>query len=268
MENSILKLRKKMWNSLYVHPYSTKGLSYTNIFIILLILLMIAIMTVRSQPSLSPALDTHLKNMQIGIWFIFVLEWFARLWAAPEDRSLEHYKYPRLHWLLYITSILDFIAILPGFILIWDDNSNLSFLLRIFRLIMLIRFIRFFRHSHVFAMMGKLFRRHWKDVAASLSFLLVIVYLLASCLWLVEHSVNPNFESIPKAFWWAVVSITTVGYGDAYPITSLGKAITGSFLILSMAFIALPGSIMAAGFMEILREEKEKEQKKHKSKIH
>ncbi len=266
MEKLRNSLRKNLWNHLRVHSHSSEGLSYTNFIIIILILLMIAIMTARSEPSLPLHIDLTLKYVQIAIWFVFVLEWLARLWTAVEDPRFEHYKYPRLHWLTRITSILDLIAILPGFILIWDNNSNLSFLLRLFRLIMLIRFIRFFRYSQVFEMLGKLFSRHWKNITVSLSILLVIVYLLASCLWLVEHKVNPDFSSIPKAFWWAVVSITTVGYGDAYPITALGKAITASFLLLSMAFLALPGSIMAAGFMEILREKKEKEERKAKSK--
>ncbi len=260
------KLRKKIWNHLRVHSHTSEGLTYTNFLIIILILLMIAIMTARSEPSLPPSIDLGLKYAQIAIWFIFVMEWLARLWTSVEDPRFEHYPHPRLHWLTRITSILDLIAILPGFILIWDNNSNLSFLLRLFRLIMLIRFIRFFRHSQVFEMLGKLFDRHWKNIAVSLTFLLVIVYLLASCLWLVEHKVNPDFSSIPRAFWWAVISITTVGYGDAYPITALGKTITASFLLLSMAFLALPGSIMAAGFMEILREKKEKEEKRARSK--
>ncbi len=249
-------LRKKIWGQLRIHYHSSDRLSFANFFIIFLILLMIVIMTIRSEPHLPPSVDLWLKYAQIAIWFIFVIEWLARLWTSVEDVRFEHLKHPRLHWLTRITSILDFIAIIPGLILIWDNSSNLSFLLRLFRLIMLIRFIRFFRHSQTFEMLTLLFTRHWKNLIVSLTFLITIIYLLACCLWLVEHNINPSFSSIPKAFWWAVISITTVGYGDAYPITALGKAITASFLLISMAFLALPGSILAAGFMEILREKK------------
>ncbi len=250
------RLRKKIWEQIRIRYRSSDSISAVNVFIIFLILVMIAIMTLRSEPSLPPFWDLWLKYAQIAIWFVFVIEWLARLWTSVEDARFEHFKHPRLHWLTRVTSILDFLAILPGFLLIWDDNSNLSFLLRLFRLIMLVRFIRFFRHSQTFEMLALLFERHWKNLAVSLAFLISIIYLLACSLWLVEHDVNANFSSIPKTFWWAVVSVTTVGYGDAYPITPLGKGITASFLLLSMAFLALPGAIMAGGFMEILREKR------------
>lgn len=264
METKQNQLRSKIWQEIRVHTAASERMSTVNMLIIFLIMLMVAILTIRSIPELPPNIDKLLNYTQIFIWVCFVIEWLLRFWTAKEDETLQHYKYPRLRWMLRPSSIIDLIAISPGFFLFVDGVSNVGFALRILRLVIIARFFRFFKRSRSFYYFTELFRRHWRELMLSLTFLILIVYVLACLLWLIEHNVNDNLSSIPKAFWWSVVSISTVGYGDIVPITAWGKIITGIFLLLSMAFVALPGAIMAGGFIALLQEEKDKIKHHHR----
>lgn len=258
MKEDNTSLRQKIWQEIRVHTAASERMSTVNILIIFLIMLMVAILTIRSIPDLPPKFDKVLNYTQIFIWVCFVVEWVLRFWTAKEDETLQHYKYPRLRWMMRPSSIIDLLAISPGFFLFVDGVSNVGFALRILRLVIIARFFRFFKRSRSFYYFTELFRRHWRELMLSLSLLIIIVYVLACLLWLLEHNVNDKLSSIPNAIWWSVVSISTVGYGDVVPMTPWGKIITGVFLLLSMAFVALPGAIMAGGFIALLQEEKEK----------
>ncbi len=259
--------RKLIWNQLNTSQHKhEKTVSTFNFLIVVLILIMLVIMAIRSMSNISPSLDRLLFWMQLCLWIFFVIEWLLRFWSCVEDPILKSEKYPRAKWLLRPTSWLDFIAIMPMIILFISEHNGLVFELRLIRLFILIRLFRFIRNSRAIYYLTELFRRQWKELCLSISLIIGLTYILASLLWLVEKDVNEGLSSIPKAFWWSAISITSVGYGDVVPITAIGKLIASSFLLLSMAFIALPGALMAAGFMELLREENiKKERRKHSS---
>ncbi|MFV0431620.1 MAG: ion transporter [Alphaproteobacteria bacterium] len=264
MENNRNNFRYKIWRQLKGSAITHERPSFINIVIIFLIIAMIAILAIRSEPNLSSKLDNILKYIQAIIWICFMIEWLARCWTSVENERFNQQKYPRLQWFKQPENWLDFIAIFPGLLLIWSGSSNVIYALRLFRLFILVRFFRFVRRSRSFYFLAELFRRQWRELVLSLSFLTLLVYIMACLIWLAEHHINPDFSSIAKSFWWAVVSITTVGYGDVVPVTTLGKFITGSFLLISMAFVALPGAIMAAGFIALLQEEKQNPRKRYK----
>ncbi len=256
--------RKSIWNQLNTQYKHESGVSTFNIVIIVLILVMLVVMALRSMSNISPMWDQFLFWLQLCLWIFFVVEWLLRLWVCIEDPSLKHEKYPRIKWLFRPTSWLDFIAIMPMIILFIGEHNGLVFELRLIRVFILIRLFRFIRSSRAIYYLTELFRRQWKELSLSVSLIIGLTYVLASLLWLVEKDVNEGLSSIPKAFWWSAISITSVGYGDVVPITAIGKLIASSFLLLSMAFIALPGAVMAAGFMELLREENiKKERHRH-----
>lgn len=255
------QIRHKIWKEITtLHLEEGRNLSRFNKVVFISILFMLIIMAVRSEKEFLPmAMDRTLLIAQILLSIFFVIEWFLRLWASPEDPRFQDKKYPRLHWFMKTSSWFDFLAILPILTFALGGGSIWTAGLRFIRIFIFLRFLRFFQHSRVIYLFSELFRRYWKNLAVSLVILLTLAYMMSIILWFVEHPHNEKFASIPRAFWWASVTITTVGYGDVIPVTILGKFVTSILLLLSMAFIALPGSIMAAGFMDLLREEKERE---------
>lgn len=262
---SMKQWRKWAWDQLSTSQHKhDKRISSFNILIIILVLVMLVIIAVRSISNIPPFWDNLLFAIQFFLWVFFVIEWLLRFWTCIEDPSLKDKKYPRLKWLLRPTSWLDFIAIMPLAVLFISEHNGLVFELRLIRVFLLIRLFRFIRNSRPIYYLTELFRRQWKELGLSISLIIGLTYILATLLWLVEKDVNTGLSSIPEAFWWAAISITSVGYGDVVPVTAVGKLIASSFLLLSMAFLALPGAVMAAGFMELLREENiKKERRRH-----
>lgn len=193
---------------------------------------------------------------QYEVWFnrfelfsvlIFTVEYITRLWVSVEredDESGKSNFFKRLGYIFTPLAILDLLAILP-FYLIMFAVPDMRFL-RIFRLVRLLKLVRYSP-----ALMS-LARVIYEERRALLATLLVMVGLLlfaASMMYFIEKDVQPeHFGSIPAALWWAIATLTTVGYGDVVPITTEGKMIGGLVMIFGLAFFAIPIGILASGF--------------------
>jgi voltage-gated potassium channel len=142
----------------------------------------------------------------------------------------------------------DFMSFAP-FYIAWLP-LDLRFL-RILRLLRLLRVLKLGRYSTSMSLVARVFKRKWPDLAAALIVLLVMLVLASSLMYYVERDVQPvAFSSIPAAMWWGVATFTTVGYGDVYPQTPLGKMLGSVIAVLGIAFFALPAGILASGFSE------------------
>jgi voltage-gated potassium channel len=104
---------------------------------------------------------------------------------------------------------------------------------------------------------GIVFREKRTDIALVLVFLALLVVVSSSVMYIVEHPAQPKaFSSIPAAMWWSVMTLTTVGYGDIYPVTPLGKVLAGLIALIGIGFFALPAGILAAAFADDLAQRK------------
>ncbi len=176
---------------------------------------------------------------------IFLVEYLCRLWACVEQPKFAQPVVGRLRYMLQPLALLDLIVLLTFF-----APVDLRFL-RIFRITRLLRVLhmeQFNRSLHgiVHAIAR---RRHLLGVAAA--FMLTSVYFTAALIYWVEHPVQPEkFSSIPETVWWAVVTLTTIGYGDVFPITPLGKALTSVITLFGIGVFALPAAIITAAVLE------------------
>jgi voltage-gated potassium channel len=152
--------------------------------------------------------------------------------------------------------ILDLCAILPFYLPFVIIDLRV---LRIFRLFRLLRVFKLTRYNKSFNLIGRVFKRE-KDKLLMTFFIVGIMLLLAaSVMYAVENAIQPDaFPNILATLWWAVVTLTTVGYGDVYPVTVLGKLLSGIISILGIILIALPSGIISSGFIKVYEEEKEK----------
>ena len=179
---------------------------------------------------------------------IFTIEYVLRLWACTVDSRYSRPFLGRLKYALKPMVIIDLMSFAPFYIAALP--LDLRFL-RILRLLRLLRVLKLGRYSTSMSLVARVFRRKWPDLAAALIVLLVMLVLGSSLMYYVERDVQPvAFASIPAAMWWGVATFSTVGYGDIYPQTTLGKLLGSVIAILGIAFFALPAGILATGFSE------------------
>lgn len=183
----------------------------------------------------------------IGI--LFTVEYLARVWSSGES---EKYKGPvgKLRYMITPAALIDLLVIIPFFVM---SNSN-YFLARFVRLFRLLALAKFGRYSEALVLVQNAVwsRRHELIMSLVLTFVLLLV--TSTIMWAVED--DPNFDSIPRALWWGVITLTTVGYGDVYPQTLAGKVCSGVTAIAGIGLIAMPAGILAAAFSEAFQKHK------------
>jgi len=155
-------------------------------------------------------------------------------------------------------ALVDLAAIAPHYLMpMASSNSVVVRLLRVFRLV---RVLKFGRYSASIGMLGKVLRLRRAELTVSLFLVLALVTITSTLMFAVEHDAQPKvFASIPASMWWGVVTLTTVGYGDVYPITAAGKVVAGISVLLGVGLFAIPAGLLASGFSEELAKERKQE---------
>lgn len=222
-----------------------------NGFIIVLIILNVAAVMIESVPSYRDSV----REQQFFHYFdlvsviIFSIEYILRVWSSNHDPRYSHSINGRLKYMISPAALIDLVAILPFYVHVF-----VGFDLRMLRIFRLMRFFRLFRltaYSKASKLMKNVLKSKWNEL--SLAFILTtFLIVIAACLvYFAENPSQPDkFTSIPDTLWWAVVTLTTVGYGDMVPITILGKVFTTFILIAGVALLALPAGIITSGFLE------------------
>ena len=208
-------------------------------FILILILYSIVTMTLETMPEMR-----HYRTFFVWSEFvvvsIFTVEYVVN-WVASRNR-----RYP-----LTPLAIIDLLAILPFYLQLGVDLRGL----RAFRLLRVFRLLKLARYSKSLQLLGEALRRSGPELLAFGFVGLIVIYISAMCLYYAEHNAQPEvFSSIPATFWWAIVTLTTVGYGDVYPMTAIGKVVAAVVMISGVGFVAVPTSIITVKFSEVLRE--------------
>ena len=159
----------------------------------------------------------------------------------------------RIRYMFTLSALIDLIAILP-FYLAFFVSVDLRFL----RVIRLLRVFKLTRYSAAMQVLLDVLQDEFNTFMAAFFLLAVLLVLASSGIYLIEHDVQPEaFGSIPLAMWWSLVTLTTVGYGDVTPVTTLGKFFGGCITIIGVGMVALPAGILASGFGEHLQRRRE-----------
>jgi len=187
---------------------------------------------------------------------IFILEYLTRLWVAPENPGVAS----RLAWIRSPIAIIDLITIIPAILYLIFPLD-----LRILRTFRMMRLLKLTRYSSALNMLLAVFEEEAGAFFAGFFILMLMLIFAASGAWLAEHNAQPDkFGSIPEAMWWAVATLTTVGYGDVTPITVAGKIFGAMITIIGIGMAALPAGIIASGLNEQFRHRRFNLQKEFK----
>jgi voltage-gated potassium channel len=187
---------------------------------------------------------------------VFTVEYFLRLWVCTQYAAYSHPVTGRLRFAATPFAIIDALAILP-FYIPFIIPIDLRFL-RILRLFRIIRVLKLGRYSDAVTTFHSILARKKEELILALSLLFIAMVLASTLMYYAEHDAQPEvFDSIPHAMWWALVTLATVGYGDVYPVTAIGKLLSGVVVIVGIGIFALPTAIFASGFVEEIEKNQE-----------
>ena len=246
-------LRKFVYNNLHNQDYETKSSRAINYFLILLILGNAAAVSLVSMNGLYQSYAAWFDFFEYFSICIFSLEYFLRFWSVAEKDPFYSAWKNRLNWVKSGAAIIDLLAILPAYINFWVP-IDLRFL-RILRLIRLLKLTRYFVSLQILL---RVIEREKGSFQAVIFILGMMIMMAAASIYVVESKAQPEvFTSIPASMWWAVVTLTTVGYGDVIPITPLGRFLGAIITILGVGLAALPAGILATGLTYELEQRKQ-----------
>ncbi|MCZ4297467.1 ion transporter [Henriciella marina] len=250
-------LRKRLYTQMEPSAREKAGLSPLNLFIVILVLLSFLALALETEPAMGDAWMRAIDVFNVAIIVIFALEYLLRLWVAGENPEYRGVR-GRVRYIFSGYALADLVAFLPE--LLWillapdDASAQIVMVLRVLRLARLAKISRFIP---AFDVLGATLSRAGQQLFTTLAMAMALVYISAVLLYFVEGvggEQQENFASIPRAIWWAIATLTTVGYGDVYPITPLGRIFASVIAIAGIGMVALPAGVFASAFSDEIRE--------------
>ena len=230
-------------------PFETSAGRVLNWGLVALILINVTVVIVESVDWIYVGHRPWFDAFEVFSVAVFTVEYLARLWCSIEAQPDEPPLRTRLQFTVQPMSLVDLAAIAP-FYLAMVVGIDLRFL----RVIRLLRIFKLTRYSSALSILLDVLREEASSFAAGFFIMAVLLVVAASGAYLVEHQAQPDgFGSIPDAMWWAVATLTTVGYGDVTPVTAMGKVFGAMVTLIGVGMAALPAGIIASGMTDQLR---------------
>ena len=202
---------------------------------------------VSTLPGLAEAYGDAFFIFEVVSVAIFTVEYLVRVWVSVEHLPWSQMKplRARLLFLCRPYSIIDLLAILPFYLAIVLPVGDG----RILRLLRLLRLLKLARYSPALATLGRVLTSERRALFAALLIMAALLLVASTVLYNLERVAQPEaFGSVPHAAWWALATLTTVGYGDVVPVTALGRIAGGFVMVLGVGMFTLPIAILASGF--------------------
>jgi voltage-gated potassium channel len=184
----------------------------------------------------------------------FSIEYGARLWVCTLIPKFQAPITGRLRWAATPMAIVDLLAILPFYLPFLGVDARF---LRLFRLMRILRLAKLKRYLYTLRLFGRVWKSKRHEIIFTTALMLMMLLVSASLMYYAERAHQPDtFGSIPQAMWWAVATLTTVGYGDVTPISGLGRTLAAAVAMIGIGLFALPTSILGSGFVEELEKDR------------
>ena len=225
------------------------------VFIVSLIVVNVLFVMLETEESVLDEYGYFFTPFEIFSVLVFTAEYAGRIIVCKMNPKYKGKKYSVLRFVVSPMMLIDLAAILPFFLPF--VVVDLRFI-RIIRLLRIFRLFKLARYSDSMHTLGAVFKAKAGDLSVAFFILFVVLIFASSLMYYAENEAQPDvFSSIPTSMWWGIVTLTTIGYGDTYPVTSMGKVIAGGVAIIGIAVYAIPTAIMASAFTEELRRKRQ-----------
>ncbi len=251
-------MTKRLWVAgvLEQNPKFEKQGRMVNILLIAMISLNVIAIILESEPELHSRFRQAFWAFEVFSVIIFTIEYLVRVWSSI-DLQETHDSSPvigRIKYMLSPMALIDLASILPFYLSLYIVID-----LRILRILRMLRLFKLTRYSRALSALLDVLQKESSTLFAATVVLFMMLILAATGIYFLENDVQHQaFGSIPKAMWWAIVTLTTLGYGDVVPVTNMGKMFAGLIGLIGVGMLALPAAILATGFAENLNQRRQK----------
>ena len=249
-------LRKKTFLFLEGKIHDSFLARQVNPILICLIIANVIAVILESDDNIGREYSIEFALFEILSVSIFTIEYLLRVWSSVEFHHYKHYSSlrARLCYIISPVAIIDLLAIAPFFISLFFV-IDLRYL-RLFRVLRLLKLMHYFKSFNIFM---TVIAKEFKSIVAAIMVMSVLIVIAASLMYSLENAAQPDvFGNILESLWWAVVTMTTVGYGDVTPVTMAGKIVATFIMLIGVGLVALPAGMLAARFGDELRERRRK----------
>lgn len=241
-------LRRRVYDIIEGGQGETRESQIFDAVIVTLIVLNVAAMVLETVPSIRQSYGFWLSTFETAVVAMFTAEYALRLWSCVESPFLTRIAPLRARLSLARSPalIIDLLAILPYYL-----NELLPFNLGVLRMLRLLRFFKLSRYSPAMSTLIRVIENERKPLLGAALLLLTAILFASTFMYYAEGTAQPeSFGTIPAAAWWAITTLSTVGYGDVTPVTALGRFFAGLTMVMGLCILALPVAIISTGFAQ------------------
>lgn len=248
-------IKKRIYEILEVAGDEDRESRCFDYFILFLILFNILAVILESVNFLSEKYNYYFKIFEFISVLVFSIEYILRIWSCNINEKYNHPIWGRIKFALTPLLIIDLLAISPFFlpaIFVMDLR-----ILRAIRLIRLLRIVKITRYNSSIEILIKVLKSRKDQLVVSFSFILILLILLSTFVYFFENPFQPDiFSNIPVTIYWGIMTMTTVGYGDMYPVTIWGKFFASLISLLCIGVFAIPSGIISSAFIEVMENQR------------
>ncbi len=227
-------MKKRLYEIIF--EADTKSGKLFDLALIFLILISIVVVLLESVPRKSQVVTEVLQSAEWVITGLFTIEYILRIWVVQKPKR----------YIFSFYGIIDLLTILPSFIGLLFAGTQMLIILRSLRLLRIFRVLKLTRYVQEASTLWMALKASRKKVTIFLFFIVILIIIMGTVMYIVESPYNPGFSSIPRSIYWAVVTLTTVGYGDIAPITIVGQFLASMIMIIGYSIIAVPTGIVSS----------------------